>query len=246
MIRKILFAVLVAALFGACNEVDDTEKPVITIESPSENDVVTTGAGLRLVATVSDDTGLLQYKLTISGVDELNGIAADSTLHLISVEGIANGVKTIYLDDVINLPDSTFNGHYYATLTCIDVEGNQSIRDTVFFQIENSIDSTDPVFNVAGPANDTLFFGQGFSPSGSVTDSQSLIYSSIYIGRTDGSQAIHSFQFPNIANNAVNYDGMGWYFSVDSTWSKGNYHIYYTAWDNYTGVTHQIPFYVTY
>jgi hypothetical protein len=247
VIKQTLKYLAIAAIFSSCNQTTDTENPTVQIESPAEGQVVSTNDDLRLVATLSDDTGLLQYKLTINGIDSLNDVASDSTLHFIYVEGVLNETKAIYLDETIVLVDSTFNGHYYATLTAIDIEGNESVRDTVKFKIRNSIDSEIPVFNVGGPvAGDTLTFGEGFSVTGSVTDSQSLIYADIYVGRTDLSFELLSFGFADVQNNIVDYGNVGWFFQVDSTWSQGAYHMYFTAWDNYSGVSHEIPFYVSY
>ncbi len=247
MIKKTIKILFLAVGIAGCNEVSDTEKPAVEIESPSDGEIVTTIDNLRLVATLSDDTGLLQYKLTISGIDSLNDVGADSTLHLIFVEGVANGTKGIFLDETISLAESTFNGEYYATLTAIDIEGNEAIRDTVMFKIQNSIDSEPPVFNVGGPtAGDTLNFGEGFSVTGSVTDSQSLIYADIYVGRVDATFELVTFGFGNVQNNVVDYGSVGWFFQVDSTWSQGAYHMYFTAWDNYSGISHEIPFHVSY
>ncbi|MGB1316819.1 MAG: hypothetical protein ACPG5W_01365, partial [Flavobacteriales bacterium] len=104
-----------------------------------------------------------------------------------------------------------------------------------------------PVFDVAGPTADTLRFGQGFALSGSVTDSQDLIFSDIFIGRSDFSDTIQFVTFPWISNNLLDYTNQfSWYFQVDSAWVQGQYHIRYTAWDNYSGVSHEIPFYVSY
>lgn len=226
---------------------NDLEKPIVTIDSPVDNQVVYTADDLRLVATLTDNTGLLQYKLVLTGIDSLNDVGADSTSHLIFIEGVPNAEKAIYIDEYVLLSDTTFNGFYRLTLTCIDVEGNEAIRDTVSIEIKNSIDSEPPVFNAAGPVSgDTLTFGEGFSITGNVTDSQSLIYSDIYVGRTDGSHEILTFGFSGIVNNTVDYDGIGWYFQVDSTWKQGAYQMYITAWDNYSGVSHSIPFHVAY
>lgn len=245
--RILWLAALLATLFVGCQVDPDVEKPIVTIESPSNGVVVTTNEGIRLAATLADNAGLLQYKITISGIDSLNDVGSDSTLSFIYVGAVMNKEKTAYLDQLIELSPNTFNGQYQLTLACIDLEGNESLRDTVLFEIQNSIDSEPPVFSVTGMnAGDTLQFGEGFSPGGMITDSQSLIYSTIYVGRINGSFKVLEFEFANIQDNAVNFDGIGWYFQVDSTWAKGAYHLYYTAWDNYSGVSHTIPFNVTY
>lgn len=244
--RKLLFLFIIFA-FAACKEVVDAERPTIEVELPQGGDAVYTQDGLRIVATLTDDTGLLQYKLTLSGIDSLNDIGADSTISFILVDGIPNNDKALYLDEVFALDDSTFNGAYQITMTCLDVEGNESLRDTVNFTIRNSIDSEPPQFNVTGPTLDTMTIGQGFNTGGWVTDSQSLIYSEFFLGKADFSDTIRYVSFPWIQNNVVDYENdFSWWTPIDSSWSQGQYHVYYTAWDNYSGVSHSIPFYVSY
>ena len=246
MIKKLCSLLVIAALASACNTETDSERPTVDLESPADGEVVTTDSDLRLVATILDNTGLLQYKFTVAGIDSLNDVGADSTFSYIHVESIANGTSGIFLDELIPLDDNVFNGEYFATLTAIDVEGNEAFRDTVKFSIQNSIDSEPPVFNVGGVvAGDTLNFGEGVAVIGEVTD-PSLIFADIYVGRIDGSFELVSFGFSGVENNTVNYGGVGWYFEVDSTWSQGAYHMYFTAWDNYSGVSQEIPFHVSY
>lgn len=245
--RNLWLAGLMAVLFIGCQEDSDVERPTVFIESPLAGALITTEDGLRLAATLADNQGLLQYKITISGIDSLNDVGADSTLSLVYIEGVPTKQKTVYLDQLLELSPNTFNGHYQLTLACIDLDGNESVRDTVLFEIQNSLDSEPPVFNLTGiDAGDTLRFGEGFSPGGIITDSQSLIYATFYVGRTNGSFKLVEFDFPVIEDNAVNFGNIGWYFQVDSAWAKGDYHIYATAWDNYSGVSSSIPFHVTY
>lgn len=243
--RSILICVALAVAIIGCQTENDLERPTVEINLPIAGDVVTTNDGIRLVATLTDNTGLLQYKLTLNGIDSLNGIAADSTISMIFIEGILDENKAYYIDQIIPLPDSTFNGYYQATLECIDIEGNLSLRDTVNFMISNSIDSDPPEFNVVGPTyGDTLMPGEGFGISGNTTDSQSLIYSRIYVGTVDGSFSLIDFEFANIIDNTVDYNSIGWYLQVDTTWTEGAYHMYITSWDNYSGVDYEVPFYV--
>lgn len=245
--KHALILLLFSFSFFGCKQIDDLEAPEVVIESPLNGEIITTDANLRLIATLSDNTGLLQYKITINGIDSLNDVGADSTLSIILIDGIPEKIETFYLDQLIELDDTTFNGHYELTFSCVDVEGNQSIRDTILFKIKNSIDSEPPVFNVAGPTKDTIGLAQGFGLSGTITDSQSLIYSEIFIGKADFSDTIRFVTFPWISNNTLDYDNQfNWWIGTDSTWSQGQYHVYYTAWDNYSGVSKSIPFYVKY
>ncbi len=229
-----------------CEQVADVEKPEVVIESPNSGEIVTTDSDLRLAATLTDNTGLLQYKIVISGIDSLNDVGADSTFSIMYIEGVPDKVQTFYLDKLIELDDATYNGQYQLTISCVDIEGNEALRDTVLFQINNSIDSEPPVIDAGGPTADTLFFGNGFSQNGIISDSQSLIYATVYIGKVDGSDTLHTFDYPVIQNNEINFDSGQAYWQVDSTWNQGQYHVYYTAWDNYSGVSKSIPFYVKY
>lgn len=241
--RYLLPLLAATVLFSCRPEEVDIERPTAQIEIPGLGDVVFTADGLRLVATLKDNTGLLQYKLTLNGLDSLNGVGADSTLTHIQINGTEES-KGWFLDEVIPLPETTFNGQYQLILTCLDIEGNESLKDTVNFEIVNSTDPDAPVFNVAGPTpDDTLSIGQGFQLSGEITDQQSLIFADIEVSRTDGAQAIYEFEFSVIQNNSVGFD---LYLQVDSTWTQGAYQVYYTAWDNYSGISHSIPFHVLY
>lgn len=242
-----LFFVLIALASASCNEVVDTERPTILIDLPTQDDIVTTNDGLRIVASLTDDTGLLQYKLTLDGVDAENGIGSDSTSAFIIVDGIPNNEKALYIDEAFPLSDTTFNGRYQLVLACIDVEGNESLNDTVQFTIKNSIDSDPPQFNV-DPAGlqDTMNFGNGFSILGSTTDAQNLIYSDIYVGPVGGGDTILYFGFENIQNNSVEYTPIQWFLVVDSSWTQGDYHLNITSWDDYSGASIEFPFHVSY
>jgi len=245
--RYLLLAPIIVLLLSACKPaVVDEELPTAQIESPANGNTVYTAEGIRVVATLKDNTGLLQYKLTISGIDSLNDISADSVFEKIIVEGI-DEINSLFLDYTIPLPENAYNGRCKLTLTCLDIEGNESIMDTTMFEIKNSIDSDPPVISVTGPIQgDTLKIGSGFLTLGKVIDTQLLVYSEIFIGRSDFSDTIRFTTFPWISNNLVDYDAFSWWTQVDSTWSQGDYHIYLTAWDNYSGVSHSIPFHVSY
>lgn len=226
---------LTALFISACREDVDTERPVVSILSPMDGETVTTSPGLLINALLTDNEGLLQYKLILEGIKELNGIAKDTTLRIIHIDGLS-GAEFV-LDELVELPDSTFNGQYRVILWCLDTDGNESYADTVNVRVVNILDSIPPAFDVQGYPEDTLRLGQGFALAGSVTDETSLNYVTLKISNTDGSKTLLDFQFPNIIDNTVNLEGFGGYFLMDSSWTDGTYSIYITAWDDYSGVT---------
>ncbi|MBI1286089.1 MAG: DUF4625 domain-containing protein [Flavobacteriales bacterium] len=245
MKRWFFLVVLIPFAIG-CNTTDDTEKPTVVVYSPQEDGAVYTNDGLRVRADLSDNTGVLQYKITLNGIDSLNDIAADSTYSITYIDAIPGKPTDYNYDQTLDLPASTFNGHYQFTMACVDVEGNESIRDTVLFEIKNSADSVPPTFNVTGPTPyDTLGYGQGFLLGGIITDAEELTYSELFVGTVNFSDTMIYVPYPVIVDNAITYDGT-WWVPIDSTWTQGSYHVYYTAWDKYSGVSYSIPFYVKY
>ena len=247
--RIVWLFLLVISAFSACQKVDDTERPVASINSPIDGAIVQTQDGLLLQASLVDNTGLLQFKIVVSGVDSSNDISADSTYATTFIDALPKETSH-FLEHLVELPDTTFNGFYYAVLSCLDVEGNESIKDTVRFQVINSIDSEPAQFNVSGPVElDTMSLGQGFSIQGTTTDSRSLVFSDMYVGKigaTSSSDTILYFKFTEPVDNTIDYNSIGWFVQVDSSWNQGAYHMYVTGWDNYSGASYEVPFYVFY
>ncbi|MCF8257839.1 MAG: DUF4625 domain-containing protein [Flavobacteriales bacterium] len=231
----LLLTALLLLFLAACSDGFDLERPVTELLSPVNGQNVTTAEGIPLNVRFTDNGNLLQYKIRVEGIDSLNSIAKDTTLRLVFIEGITG--SEFLLNQIIPLPDSTFNGHYRVILTCIDDDGNESYPDTASIRITNSLDSIPPVFDVGGLPADTLRLGQGFTLAGSVTDETSLNYVTIRIGNVNGSFVKLNFQFPNIIDNTVDLNGFGGYLMVDSTWTNGTYSMHINAWDDYSGVS---------
>lgn len=244
--RPLAILCIIATTFTSCIMEDDTERPSVSVIAPESGNVLFTDDGLRVLAEMTDNRGVLQYKLVLAGIDSLNDVAADSAYQTTFIDA-ANERSVFSLDEVIPLPAYTYNGHYRLVLTCVDVEGNESLADTVSFVIKNNADMQPPVFDLGGvEPNDTLGFAAGLSPSGNVTDELNLTFVTYYIGTTDRSDTVVYFEFPAIQNNTVAIGDIGWFFQVDSSWAQGSYQIYATGWDGYSGVSSYIPFHVKY
>lgn len=238
------FILLSMLLIVSCDEAIDAERPVVSILSPLDGATASTADGIQISASITDNGELLQYKIVVSGIDSLNGIAKDSTLRMVIIGGLSG--SQFDFNETINLPDSTFNGFYNVIFTCLDNEGNQASSDTISLRIVNDLDSVPPVFNIGGlPAlADTLRLGQGFTLSGGITDETSLNSVTLRIKSDDGTYTVYVFDFTVILDNTVNLEGNGGYFLVDTNWAEGPYTAYFTAWDSLNGVDHSIPFYV--
>jgi len=226
----------------SCDDGFDTERPVATISSPVAWQTVNTADGIPMRGLLTDNGNLLQYKVRIEGIDSLNGIARDTMLRRVIIQGISGSVFD--LDENIPLPDSTFNGYYRIILSCIDDDGNESYPDSVPVRVVNVRDSIPPTFQIEGiPAvGDTLRLGMGFVLGGQIRDETSLNFASVRIARTEGGFELHKFDFGNIIDNVVDLSGIGWWFPVDTSWAEGRYRAYFTAWDDHNGADHELFF----
>jgi len=226
----------------SCDDGFDMQRPTVAIQSPVAWQTVNTADGIPLKALFTDNGNLLQYRMVLEGIDSLNGIARDTTLRRVIINGISGSV--FELDERILLPDSIFNGYYRIILSCIDDDGNESYPDSVPVRVVNVLDSVPPAFSIEGipAAQDTLRLGMGFVLGGTITDETSLNFASVRIASVDGPFVLHDFKFANIINNTVDFSSIGWWFPVDTTWAEGRYRAYFTAWDNHNGADHELFF----
>lgn len=248
---KQVFMPLVAVVFlimsaVSCDDGFDTERPFATIVSPVAWQTFSTADGIPMRGLLTDNGNLIQYRVLIEGIDSLNGIAKDTMLRRVIINGISGSVFDI--DIKIPLPDSTFNGFYRFVLSCIDDDGNESFPDTVPVRMVNVLDSIPPRFQIEGiPAiEDTLRIGMGFVLGGFISDETSLNFASVRIASMEGGFVLHQFEFGNILDNMVDFSSIGWWFPVDTNWAEGRYRAYFTAWDDYNGADHEIFFEVKY
>ena len=140
----IIFISMFCMLVLGCVEEADLEKPGTQIIYPAEGDTLFTDEELRLVATLEDNGALNQYRLQLDGIDELNGLLADSAISRIFVDDLAS--DEFYIERVFDIPDTLMNGHYSMSMSAIDVAGNESVADTVDFFFKNRLDTVQPVF----------------------------------------------------------------------------------------------------
>jgi hypothetical protein len=244
LFRSVLLVIAFGVMVG-CEEEQDTERPTASLLTPLNGATVATDQGIIFRALFEDNGQLLQYKVLLEGIDSLNGIAKDTAIRWIEIGGLSGAAYE--LNDTIALPASMFNGHYRLLVTCVDSDGNQAYNDTIAIRVVNVADTIVPVFSVSGPTvGDTLGIGEGFPLLGQITDETSLNYVTVFIGRTNRSLTKHEFDFPIVLDNTVNLNDIGWYFPIDSTWTKGAYEVYITAWDDHNGVEFSIPFHINY
>ena len=89
----ITFILLSMLLIVSCDEAIDAERPVVSILSPLDGATASTADGIQISASITDNGELLQYKIVVSGIDSLNGIAKDSTLRMVIIGGLSGSIR---------------------------------------------------------------------------------------------------------------------------------------------------------
>ncbi|RRJ87710.1 DUF4625 domain-containing protein [Paenimyroides tangerinum] len=135
-IKTQLFSLLfVSIAFVSCSDSDssdlDTQKPTISIQSPTDHQEVEPGSELNIQALFQDETALASYKVEIHAAGdghEHRTIALDNKVPFTyeNVFQIESNPKSYQVDYSISIPENAKEDHYHVGIFCIDAAGNQS------------------------------------------------------------------------------------------------------------------------
>jgi len=135
-IKTQLFSFLfVSIAFVSCSDSDssdlDTQKPAISIQSPTDHQEVEPGTQLNIKALLQDETALASYKVEIhaagDGHQHRNIVLDNSTPFTYeNVFQIEGNPKSYQVDYSISIPENAKEDHYHVGIFCIDAAGNQS------------------------------------------------------------------------------------------------------------------------
>jgi len=178
---------LTVVLFATSCEKDeeDTQKPVITIEGPEQNEVLYLGSGIHFEVEFSDDTELKSYKVDIHS--NFDGHTDKSTQH----DSISWSFQKSWNFDAgqknalvhhheIVIPKEydgkeISQGNYHLMIYCTDAAGNESWI-AIPVKIMKSADKIAPTFSkiVAPTTNQVFANGTTIQISGTVSDDNHL------------------------------------------------------------------------
>jgi len=123
-LKFVLLIALLLALIVGCKK-EDTEKPVITISSPTEASSYKQGETINVVGKITDNENLKQYKIDFHiGNGHSHGKMQTTTADfefedIRDIEG-----KTYDLNLNITLPDNVTVGEYHLIIDATDQSGN--------------------------------------------------------------------------------------------------------------------------
>jgi uncharacterized membrane protein len=136
----IAFACIVLSasfILGSCKK-EDTEKPTVKISSPTNNKEYHPGETITVIADISDNEELSQYKLEIHFDD---GHGHKSTMHgdegwefeeIVKISG-----KAYSLNRSVKIPNDVKEGKYHVVVECTDKAGNEAAPASVDIKIED-------------------------------------------------------------------------------------------------------------
>ncbi len=188
-LKYIIVAMLLISSFAiiSCEKEDaDTQKPVITLSAPAEDEVLYIGADVHFEIDFQDDVELKSYKVDIHS--NFDGHTHKSTATGDSVAfsyqkswNFDAGQKNAHVHHHEIVIPEEIDGHeisqgdYHFMIYCTDAAGNESWL-AVPIEIKKSADTQAPTLTnmVVPSANQTFSNGQTISISGTITDNQHL------------------------------------------------------------------------
>lgn len=126
-----LFLFLFAFAFVACDEEDevdiDTTDPTITITSPTAGQALTMGVPIQLRASVMDNMGLDEVRVSITDPAGTEREVSDE-----SITDFLNDDREANVDIDINLDANATTGTYMIMVEAVDDAGNEATQTVSF------------------------------------------------------------------------------------------------------------------
>jgi hypothetical protein len=127
---KIFSIVMASILFVAsCKKMDDV-KPLITVTTPANEDVVVVGSTITFKAKFSDNTELSQYKIDIHGDFDSHGHTTQQEEWQTLIIGELSG-KEQEVERTIAVPSGIKTGNYHFIVECTDKSGNSAVPQEI-------------------------------------------------------------------------------------------------------------------
>lgn len=231
--RTLMLLSLTAAIITGCKKDNDDEKPVITVNEPSNNFTANTGADIHFEAEFTDNEELSQYKIEIH--DNFDGHTHEKTettpWTVNQIVDITGKSKTVH--EHIEVPSDAPAGPYHFIVTCLDAAGNEADFVELEFEVVNTSDVVAPTIDITSPTDGQQFtVGDNIDIIGTVSDDQEVEEVEVVIEREADETEVHDedihvhAQSGNI-NVSVSTNG----------WSAGGYHIHISATDHVNNKT---------
>src|SRR5690606_1278095 len=136
MKKPLIVLIALASLAFGCKK-EDTEKPKINLEAPTNETVFKQGDSFTITGTISDNENLSQYKIDVHIGDGHNHGKMASVLAEFDFEEIKDISGTSYnLNVAVNIPEDAEVGEYHIIVDATDEAGNQAVTVEIDFDLE--------------------------------------------------------------------------------------------------------------
>ncbi len=137
MKKVVLFAALFALVFTACKKEDapDLTKPVISVTQPAADHMdVNLGEEFTILATITDDVALSQWKIDIHSADGHTHRIMSGEWEMTET-GTATG-KSYAFSKTLTVPNDAELGEYHFTIEATDKAGNAAVPVIIELHLE--------------------------------------------------------------------------------------------------------------
>jgi hypothetical protein len=165
---KFLAVIITVLLLQACS--NDSEKPVITINEPTNGETFDVGDEIHVDFNITDNDELNQFKIDIHGSHDghTHGKLAEilPAFDTIIIENISGNSINRHIH--IDIPNGVWPGPYHVIIYATDKSGNENMEE-VDITIRNPIDLLAPSITITAPANGSTL-SSSFTVNASITD----------------------------------------------------------------------------
>lgn len=239
--KKISLALASLLVLGvsACKKNDDntpkdTTKPVITLNSPSDDDEFISGKVISVQGKITDDTELSQYKIEMHNAfdghtHKKTGATAFTWDTIVNISG-----KEAVLNFEITLPVDIAAGPYHFIVNALDKAGNEADFAEAELVLKNAEDLVAPTLNITtNPAPDANNIITVDANTNEIT----------LTGTANDDKGLKSYEIKLInENDNTNYADIDGQLSgltgninekitFNNQWPKGDYHLIIEAFD---------------
>lgn len=165
---KYLATISIAFIFQACS--NDSEKPVITINEPSNGEIFNVGTEIHIDFTITDNDELNQFKIDIHGSHDghTHGKLAEilPAFDTIIIENVTGNNINRHIH--VDIPSGIWPGPYHVIIYATDKSGNEGMEE-VDITIRNPIDLLAPNITITAPADGSTL-SSSFTVNATITD----------------------------------------------------------------------------
>lgn len=246
-IQLLLFSLMTTLIVSSCKkdkDEPDVQRPQIQLTSPAKDARLNSGTSFNVVAVITDDVELSQYKIEIHDNFDVHSHKKKSAPFYFSEIKDISG-KEYNVNTKIEIPEDVAAGEYHLTIKAVDKAGNEAEMAELDIYIVNVLDEEPPVLDIIiTPTPDAqgqiqVLYNQTIGIIMSGTDNQGLYEYKILIEREDNGSLAYEKEVEVSGTSGRWTENI----LIPESWPKGEYHLHIKLFDlknNYAEVDYDV------